>query len=209
MPNYVVGHSLGEYNALLASGVFDFETGLKIVKKRGELMSKAVGGSMAAVIGLSIEEINQIIIDNNLNIDLANINSPEQIVISGKVDDIVSSEDLFINGGAKNYIILKVGGAFHSRYMSEAANELKDFISDINFHLPQIPVISNLTAKPYDFDKESIVNNLSMQLNNPVRWTESIDYLIEKGNMNFHEISNTQILIGMLNKILRLKKNRT
>src|SRR5437764_11868745 len=121
-PAYLAGHSLGEYNALLAAGVFDFLTGLRLVKKRGELMSQAKNGGMGAVIGLGAGAISKVIQDSGLaTLDVANFNTPSQTVVSGPVEDIKRAGSFFEKAGAQMYVPLQVSAAFHSRYMADAA----------------------------------------------------------------------------------------
>src|SRR5579863_708143 len=152
-PAYLAGHSLGEYNALLAAGVFDFLTGLRLVKKRGELMSQAKNGGMGAVIGLGANVIAKVIKENGLgNIDVANFNSPAQTVVSGPVDDIKRAGPLFERAGAQMYVPLQVSAAFHSRYMADAAKAFAGFVAPMSFAPPKIPVIANVTAEPYPVD---------------------------------------------------------
>jgi malonyl CoA-acyl carrier protein transacylase len=148
-PDYLAGHSLGEYNALLAADAFDFLTGLKLVVKRGELMSRARDGGMAAVIGMPVDTIARVLKDNgSSSLDIANINSASQVVISGPVDEIKRVGPLLEGAGAQMYIPLQVSAAFHSRYMADAARSFADFITPIAFATPKIPVIANVTAQP-------------------------------------------------------------
>lgn len=199
-PDFLAGHSLGEYNALFAAKAFDFEIGLQLVKKRGELMAQAQNGGMAAVIGLSPERIELILKDNNINtIDIANFNTPEQLVISGKKESIENSKNIFEESGAKMYIVLKVGGAFHSRYMQEAADEFRNFLSGFTFSPLRIPVIANVSALPYK--NGEILENLANQIRKPVKWMDSIIYLYNQENMIFKELGDSNILTNMLKKI--------
>jgi trans-AT polyketide synthase, acyltransferase and oxidoreductase domains len=200
-PDYVAGHSLGEYNALFAAGVFDFATGLKMVKKRGELMSLATGGGMAAVIGLNEEQIKDVLINNQLqNIDIANYNSPYQIVISGPSDSIQKAKPIFeAVKDVKTFIPLKVSGAFHSRYMENTKKEFAQYLDSFDFLTLTIPVISNVYARPYK--QANIKQWLLEQLTNPVKWTESIRYLMGKAPMEFEEIGAGKILTGMIKRI--------
>lgn len=201
-PDYTAGHSLGEYSALFASGAFDFATGLKLVKKRGELMSSAKGGGMAAVIGLTDSSISSILEENNLiTISVANYNSPVQIVITGPENDIISSQPLFEKAGAKMFIPLKVSGAFHSPYMKQAADEFSIFIDQFVFYDLKIPVISNINASPYEQGKikETLVN----QITSPVRWTETIQFLLNKGETDFIEAGPGKVLSGLLKQNLK------
>lgn len=200
IPDYVAGHSLGEYNALFASEAFDFETGLKIVRKRGQLMSKAKNGGMAAVIGLTEEKIEEILVDNNLNnIDIANYNTPSQIVISGLKDEIEKAQPIFEKSGAIKYVILKTSGAFHSRYMVEARDEFKNYLDKFNLSKLSIPVISNVTARPYKLSE--IKHNLIEQITSSVKWTESMRYLMGKREMEIEQIGPGFTLTGLVRAI--------
>jgi len=199
-PDYLAGHSLGEYNALLAANVFDFETGLRLVKKRSELMSKAVNGSMAAIVGIKPGIIKNIFEKNNLsNVAIANYNSHTQTVISGQKNEIETALSLCEQAGAMMVVPLNVSGAFHSPLMKKAQDEFASFISQFQFALPSIPVISNVTAKPYHANE--IQKHLVQQISNPVRWTETIDYLLLEGVTEFEEIGPGAILAGLIRRI--------
>ncbi len=200
-PNFVAGHSLGEYNALFAAGVFSFETGVELVKKRGELMGQIQRGGMAAVIGLDEEQIVDVLKRHKIDtIDIANYNSPFQIVISGPKSDIENVQPIFekIND-VKMFIPIKTSGAFHSRYMETVKQEFKRFIGDFNFLTLSIPVISTFTARPY---KQGIIKeNLIEQIDHPVKWTESIRFLMGQGEMEFEEIGPGKVLAGLIQRI--------
>ena len=199
-PDYAAGHSLGEYNALFAAGVFDFETGLRLVQKRGELMSLASGGGMAAVIGLSGEKVNAIIRERKLNtICIANYNSPSQIVISGPRKDIDSARVPFEESGAGMYIVLPVSGAFHSQYMNEATEKFAAFLEQFSFLEPTIPVISNAFARPYQQGR--IKETLIKQITSSVQWMESIRYLIDCGEASFEEVGPGIVLTNLVKQI--------
>jgi trans-AT polyketide synthase/acyltransferase/oxidoreductase domain-containing protein len=200
-PDFLAGHSLGEYSALFAAGVFDFATGLRMVKKRGELISQAAGGIMAAVIGLDEEQIVDVLKQNHLDsIDIANLNSPFQIVISGPKEDIERGRQIFEKiKDVKMVSILKTSGAFHSRYMETARRDFETYINSFEFSEPIIPVISNLQARPYRCS--DIKRNLIEQMTHPVKWTESIRYLMGLGEMEFEEIGNGRILTGLIGRI--------
>ncbi len=201
-PDFVAGHSLGEYNALLAANVFDFETGLKIVKYRGELMSKAGNGGMAAVIGSGFDKVKEILRENRFDsIDVANINTPSQIVISGPKDDIERAQPAFEAAGAKNYVVLKVSGAFHSRYMENAKKHFREFIDQFEFSPPVIPVISNINARPYK--KSDIRKNMSEQITSSVMWNDTIRYLMGKGNVEIMQIGPGSAISGLVRSIKR------
>ena len=201
-PDYFAGHSLGEFNALFAANVFDFATGLKIVKKRGELMSQAKEGGMAAVIGLSIDEIQNVLETEGIkNIFIANINSSSQIVLSGDKSTIVNSENLFLKKGANRYIVLQVGGAFHTPFMQEAQDEFEIFLKQFNLRAPENKVISNKTAKPYEDEKVQLL--LASQITNSVKWNETIQYLLIQDVENFIEIGPGKVLTGLVETIKR------
>lgn len=207
-PDYVAGHSLGEFNALLAAGCYDFEDGLRLVKKRGELMSQAPKGAMAAILNATKEQIESILEKNGLhNIDLANYNTPSQIVISGSADEIGRAQNFF-EGGGMLYYPLNTGGAFHSRFMQPIKEEFSVYLKDFKFCDLKIPVISNVTARPYK--NEDIVKNLSDQLSNCVHWSSSIQYLMglesDFGDaMEFEEVGSGEVLT----KIYRTIKGET
>ncbi len=199
-PNFVAGHSLGEYNALFAAGVFDFQTGLKLVKKRGELMSRATDGGMAAVIGLSPEKINDVIQENDFkNISIANYNTPSQIVLAGSKPEIEQAIPVFKNAGARLCKLLNVSGAFHTQYMQPAKEKFDDYLASFEFSELTIPVISNVDAQPYEQNR--IKENLVRQITSSVKWTESICYLMNQGDMAFEEIGPGKVLTGLIRNI--------
>lgn len=199
-PDFVAGHSLGEYNALFAAEVFDFETGVKLVQKRGELMSQAPEGAMAAVIGLSEEKIKGFLEANNLSaVDIANYNSPSQIVISGLKEHIKDARPIFKAEKIK-CIPLKVSAAFHSRYMKDAEKAFSDYLDKFKLGSLKTTVISNVEAKPYQL--ETIKDNLSRQISQSVRWTDSVRYLVNQGKIEFEEVGPGKVLQGLIKKIL-------
>lgn len=201
-PESVAGHSLGEYNALFAAGVFDFETGLKLVQKRGALMSAATHGGMAAVVGLKSDDVRTILQQNTPgNIVIANYNSFTQIVISGDKEAILAAEPIFMNAGAMLYLPLNVSGAFHSPLMQNAQNEFAEFIKGFQFRAPQIKIIANIDAKPYETDK--IAANLVQQITHPVLWTQTIEYLLKQGATEFVEVGPGKVLTGLITRIQR------
>ncbi len=175
-PDFVIGHSLGEFNALMAAGGFDFETGLKLVQKRGELMGQVSNGAMAAVLNASKAQIEEALKSNGLNnVYLANYNTPSQIVLSGLVDEIAKAEPLFKQGKMR-YYPLATSGAFHSAYMRDAMESFKTFLQGFQFSELKIPVLANATARPYQ--NESILETLASQIAHTVRWSESVQYLL-------------------------------
>ena len=203
-PNYLAGHSLGEYNALLAAGVFDFLTGLKLVQKRGELMARASNGGMAAVIGLDDAAIRDALGSAGLSgIDIANFNSPSQIVISGPVDEFKQATAPLEAAGARKVMPLAVSAAFHSRYMADAAEEFAKFLAPIQFAAPEIPVIANITAEPYPAadGSEAIKSALVRQITHSVQWTQTIRYLLNQGVTEFAEIGPGKVLARLVQQI--------
>jgi len=205
-PSMLAGHSLGEYAALCAAGVFDFETGLKLVRKRGELMASAVSegskGTMAAIIALDRKEIEKICEEVNGVCELANINSPMQIVISGEVDAVHEAMEKADEAGAKKVVELNVSSAFHSQLMEPAKNKLKDYISDINFNNPEIPVIANSTADFVETNEE-IVSALEKQLTNAVRWVESMELMGKNDVELAFEVGPGRVLKTLMRRIDR------
>ena len=210
-PSFAAGHSLGEFTALVAAEVFSFENGLNIVKKRAELMQNAVPsdeGAMAAILGLKDSEV--INICNNLKekgvIEAVNFNSPGQVVVAGEKIIIETSLEVFKEAGAKRAIILPVSVPSHCSLMKEAAIEFKEFLSTINFSKPIFPVVQNFEAIPYD-DEEKIKEGLFHQLFNPVRWTQSMEFMSEKKLNIFLEIGPGKVLTSLSKRINRDSNN--
>jgi malonyl CoA-acyl carrier protein transacylase len=207
-PAWLAGHSLGEYNALLAAGVFDFLTGLRLVKKRGMLMSLARDGGMAAVIGMSAEKVATVIEQHGLSsIDVANFNTPSQTVVSGPVDDIKRAGPFFDQEGAQMYIPLQVSAAFHSRYMADSAKAFADFLAPMTFAAPKTPVVANATAEPYPTGNasESVKSLLVNQITQSVQWTRSIRFLMSQGVTQFTEMGPGNVLTRMVKQIQQSK----
>ena len=199
-PDMVAGHSVGEFAALFAAGVFDFATGLRLVQKRGELMSRAVGGGMAAVVGMTPEEIQGVLQAAGFTtIDVANLNSPKQSVISGLKDDVLAVRSAFEAAGAKKFVPLDVSGAFHSRYMRPAQAEFESFARTLTFSAPTLPVIANVTARPYEH--EQIIANMTRQITRPVRWVESMQYALQLPEPTFEEIGPGNVLTALMRQI--------
>ncbi|MEX3605207.1 MAG: ACP S-malonyltransferase [Burkholderia sp.] len=195
-PAYVLGHSLGEYNALEAAGVIGFEDGLRLVHKRGELMSEAPTGAMAAVIGLDEVAIGALLGRHGLDaIDIANLNGPSQTIISGLKEDIVRAAPLFEAEQAR-FVPLNTSGAFHSRYMAAASQAFAAYLGEFHFNKPRIPVISNVEAQPYALER--VAELLAAQIMRPVQWTRSVHYLLELGQSEFLELGPGQVLTRLL-----------
>lgn len=199
-PDYVAGHSLGEYNALFAAGVFDFITGLKLVKKRGELMNQAQGGGMAAVIGLQKKALLQQLKQHDLaTISIANYNSYLQSVITGPKSDIEHSQSIFTKMNNVTFIPLKVSGAFHSNHMQSAQKEFADYLQNFEFNIPDMPVLANINALPYH--PQVIRQQLANQITHPVEWVKIIQYMKSKNVISFEEVGPGTVLTGLLKKI--------
>lgn len=199
-PDFLAGHSLGEFNALQAAGAFDFATGLELVRKRGELMSQVSSGGMAAILNATKEEIEDTLERNGLlNIDLANYNTPSQIVISGQADEVSRAQEFFQQGKVRFYP-LNTSGAFHSRFVRGAQDQFREFLTHFTFGHLTIPVIANTTARPYE--DGSIHGPLANQIASTVRWSESIQYLLAQGlkrrrEPEFIEVGHGDVLTKM------------
>ncbi|MCH4875289.1 PfaD family polyunsaturated fatty acid/polyketide biosynthesis protein [Pseudomonas sp. TMW22091] len=188
-PEAVVGHSVGEYGALLAAGCFDFETGLRLVQKRGQLMSQVGAGSMAAVLGLPADEVQNLLNARGLTtVSLANFNSPTQSVIAGDTPSILAAEQYFTKRGL-HCIVLNVSAAFHSPHMLPAQALFAEFLNDFTFNDPNILAIANATGRPYLSGQVAAL--LARQVACPVLWVDSIRYLIAQGDFTYEEIGAT------------------
>jgi malonyl CoA-acyl carrier protein transacylase len=199
-PDFVIGHSLGEYDALYAAGAIDFATGLKLVQKRGALMSAASGGGMAAILGMDGDAVTRALDELGADsVDVANFNSPSQTVISGLKADIETFAPQMKEKGAKRVVILRVSGAFHSRYMKPAAEEFESFLAGFSFGSLNVPCIANCSAEPYT--DESIASNLISQIYTSVRWIDTIKGLREKGADTFVEVGPGTVLSGLARQI--------
>ncbi|MDI6605675.1 MAG: ACP S-malonyltransferase [Candidatus Omnitrophota bacterium] len=200
-PIFMAGLSLGEYSALIASGALTFEQGVKLVRKRAQLMDDAAGrhpGKMAAVLGLDLEKIKEVCLKSGA--EIANINAPGQIVISGKKEAVRKALHLCREAGAMSTIELEVSGAFHSSLMSEAAAALKVFLEKTEVFPPAVPVVSNYTAQPQDTPAE-IRENLLYQIYSPVKWADSMDFILSQGVTKFFEFGPGKVLKGLMRRI--------
>ncbi len=198
-PDFVAGHSLGEYSALFIAEAFSFADGLRLTQKRGELMAATQGGSMLAVIGPAREAIEAIFKEAGIDgVDIANLNTPQQTVLSGPEDDLRHLSEIFEQHGHRA-VPLDVRTAFHSRYMAAMKSAFAAFIADFTFSSLMVPVISNFTALPYRDDE--IANNLVQQLDHGVRWTESIQYLLQEDEPQFIELGSRNLLLRMVEEI--------
>ncbi len=199
----MMGHSLGEYTALACSKKVNLKECSLILKKRGKLMNNAIAPNktgMVALIGKDSNFIQNIISENQLDLEIANDNSPMQIVLSGLQNEIKKNKDLFLSNGVKKYVELNVSAAFHSKFMLESQRELSEKIKNLNFNDNKIFIISNYDAEAYN-ESDSIKKNLQMQMANKVNWTRSIKKLEEIGEKNILEIGPNKVLGGLISRI--------
>lgn len=204
-PDMVAGHSLGEFSALVAAGALNFEDGLKLVSARAHAMQKACElkpSTMAAVLALPDEKVEEICVGIDGVCVAANYNCPGQIVISGEIEAIDKACELMLAAGAKRALKLPVGGAFHSPCMEPARAELAEAIEKTEFHTPRVPVYQNVDGKPHT-DPDEIKANLVAQLTAPVRWTKSVQNMIADGATEFIEVGPGKVLQGLVGKIDR------
>lgn len=204
-PDMVAGHSLGEFSALVAAGALSFEDGLRLVSARAQAMQKACElkpSTMAAVLALPDEKVEEICENVEGVLVCANYNCPGQIVISGEEPAIDKACELLLAAGAKRALKLKVGGAFHSPCMEPARAELAEAIDHTPFSVPVCPVYQNVDALPHT-DPAEIKGNLIAQLTAPVRWTQSVKNMIADGADNFVELGPGKVLQGLVCKISR------
>lgn len=204
-PEMVAGHSLGEFSALVAAKALSFKDGLTLVYKRALAMQKACEiqpSTMAAVLGLPDEYVSNVcdLIDHI--VAPANYNCPGQVVISGSIEGIEEAKERMINAGAKRVVLLPVGGAFHSPFMEPAREELAKAIAETKIETPICPVYQNVSTIG-ETDSAAIKENLMAQLTSPVKWTHSVENMIEDGATEFIELGPGKVLQGLVNKINR------
>jgi trans-AT polyketide synthase/acyltransferase/oxidoreductase domain-containing protein len=186
---FYAGHSLGEYCALHAAGAFDFETGVRLVQRRGELMAGAAGGGMIAVTGLDREQVDDLLRQGGFgSLVVANDNSPEQCVVSGDAESIDALGE-FLRAREVRWVRLRVSGAFHSELMRPAQQEFSRFLGGVDLGAPETPVIANATAAPYPAGATAEI--LASHLVSPVRWTETVRHLLDAGVTEFVELGGT------------------
>ena len=202
-PDMVAGHSLGEFSALVANGVLNFEDGLRLVSKRATAMQKACErqpGTMAAVLRLEDEVVEKICKETPGIVVAANYNCPGQLVISGEVDAINDACERLKAAGARRAMVLPVGGAFHSPLMQPAEEELASAIKATSFATPKCPIYQNVTASAVN-NADEIKRNLIAQLTAPVKWTQSVRNMVKDGATQFTEVGPGKVLQGLVNKI--------
>ncbi len=204
-PDMVAGHSLGEFSALVASGVLSFEDGLKLVSQRALAMQKACEinpSTMAAILGLEDKVVEDLCASIDEVVVAANYNCPGQLVISGSHKGIEIACEKAKEAGAKRALPLPVGGAFHSPLMEPAREELEKAIDETTFSQGICPIYQNVTAKP-STNLDEIKDNLKIQLTAPVRWTQSVQAMVADGATNFVESGPGKVLQGLVKKIHR------
>jgi len=202
-PDMVAGHSLGEFSALVASGGLSWQDGLSLVSKRAIAMQKACEiqpSTMAAVLGLSDEQIEKVCAEFSGEVVAANYNCPGQVVISGSINGIELAGEKLKEAGAKRVLLLPVGGAFHSPFMEPARLELAAAIEAAKIDRPICPIFQNVNAKASQNEVE-IKANLIAQLTGPVRWTQSIEAMVSAGATDFIECGPGKVLQGLVRKI--------
>lgn len=208
-PDMVAGHSLGEFSALVACGAVQFEDALRIVRRRGELMQQAGTenpGTMAAIIGMDdavVEEIcSEASAATGKEVIAANYNCPGQLVISGYIEAVEKAVEIAKEKGARMAMLLPVSGAFHSSLMQPALDGLRDQLEKLDIAIPTCPIYSNYTAEPTT-DPEVIRSNLLDQLLNPVRWTQTLQNMMENGASSFVEVGPGKVLQGLVKRTNR------
>ncbi|ASU98918.1 ACP S-malonyltransferase [Bacillus subtilis] len=210
-PDFTAGHSLGEYSALVAAGALSFKDAVYTVRKRGEFMNEAVPageGAMAAILGMDAEALKQVtdkVTEEGNLVQLANLNCPGQIVISGTAKGVELASELAKENGAKRAIPLEVSGPFHSELMKPAAEKLKEVLDACDIKDADVPVISNVSADVMT-EKADVKEKLIEQLYSPVRFEESINKLIAEGVTTFIEIGPGKVLSGLVKKVNRRLK---
>jgi [acyl-carrier-protein] S-malonyltransferase len=204
-PMAVAGHSLGEYSALVSAGALDFEDGLRLTRRRGELMAaiaQRTGGIMAAILGLPADEVETACRGASAEgiVEVANYNSPAQTVISGEEAAVRHAMALARERGARKVVELAVSAPFHCSLMAPLAEEFGPLLAEVPVHAPTVPVVANVTAD-YERTPDEIRRNLVSQLASSVRWTESMERLIEDGIDTFVEVGPGKVLTGLVRQI--------
>ncbi|WP_326779339.1 ACP S-malonyltransferase [Streptomyces sp. NBC_01445] len=195
-PTLLAGHSLGEYGALFAAGCFDFATGVRLVRERGALMGRAQGGGMLAVLGVDGDEVQALLAGTGARqVDVANYNTPTQTVLSGPLEELRMVSAALGQRPGVRCVPVRVSAAFHSRHMRPAAQEFATFLTGFSFADPHRTVISSVTARPYGAGQ--VAELLSRQIESPVRWSETMAYLRERGTTELEEMGPGKVLTGL------------
>ena len=201
-PSFTAGHSLGEYCAMYCSGVMDLETTLKAIQKRADLMSQVKGGSMAAILNAPASSIEKAL-EEALSVgyvDVANYNSPVQVVLTGDEKAVAKAGEILLEAGAKRVVPLAVSGAFHSKFLENASSEFASYISKEDLSSASIPVVTNVDAAA-TISGEDFRNKMPRQICSSVHWTQTIENMIQNGVDTFIEIGPGKVLAGLNRKI--------
>lgn len=201
-PDFAAGHSLGEYCAMYAAGVMSLENTLKAIQKRADLMGQTKGGSMAAVLNASEEQLKAGLAEGSKvgYVDVANYNSPAQVVITGDSDAVKAASDYLLANGVRRVVPLAVSGAFHSKFMEGAGKEFAGFISDFELNDASLPVITNVDAQ-ITTNAEDFRVKMPKQIYSSVHWTQTIEKMVSEGVDTFIEIGPGKVLAGLNKKI--------
>ncbi len=201
-PHFTAGHSLGEYCAMFCSGVMDLKTTLKAIQKRAALMNKINKGKMAAVLNAPEGSIEKALKEASSEgyIDVANYNSPVQVVLTGDDKAIDKAGELLIQAGARRFVPLAVSGAFHSKYLNEASAEFGQFVKDLDITSASVPVVTNVDASA-TIAAEDFRNKMPRQISSSVHWTQTIENMIKNGVDTFIEFGPGKVLAGLNRKI--------
>lgn len=202
VPDFVAGHSLGEYCAMFTAGVMSLETTLRAIQKRADLMSATKGGSMAAVLNASEDVLKAGLAEGSKvgYVDVANYNSPAQVVITGDENAVKAASDYLLANGVRRVVPLAVSGAFHSKFMENAGKEFENFVSDLELNNASIPVITNVDASE-TLDSEDFRVKMPKQIYSSVYWTQTIEKMAANGVEIFVEIGPGKVLAGLNKKI--------
>lgn len=200
--DYAAGHSLGEYCAMYAAGVMSLENTLKAIQKRADLMGATKGGSMAAVLNATEEQLKAGLAEGSKvgYVDVANYNSPAQVVITGDENAVKAASDYLLANGVRRVVPLAVSGAFHSKFMESAGKEFAEFIADFELNDASVPVITNVDAQP-STSAEDFIEKMPRQIYSSVHWTQTIQKMVEEGVDTFIEIGPGKVLAGLNKKI--------
>lgn len=201
-PDFVAGHSLGEYCAMYTAGVMSLETTLKAIQKRADLMGATKGGSMAAVLNATDEQLKAGLEEGSKvgYVDVANYNSPVQVVITGDSVAVKATSDYLLANGVRRVVPLAVSGAFHSKYMENAGKEFASFVSELALNDAKMPVITNVDATE-TLKADDFKSKMPKQISSSVHWTQTIQKMVEEGVDTFVEIGPGKVLAGLNKKI--------
>ncbi len=201
-PKFTAGHSLGEYCAMYCSGVMDLETTFKAIQKRADLMGAVKGGAMSAVLNAPVGSLEKILKEASTvgYVDVANYNSPAQVVLTGDNKAVEKAGELLLAEGAKRVVPLAVSGAFHSKFLEDAGREFAKFIADFDISSASIPVVTNVDAAA-TISADDFKNKMPRQIYSSVHWTQTIENMIENGVDTFIEIGPGKVLAGLNKKI--------